>query len=114
MPYKVFDDPDGISWEVWRVSPSSTERRSGTGEARFASSLGGSGARSGGTERRLSDSGPRSVLKAGFENGWLCFESRTGEKRRLTPVPDGWETATAEKLWLWCRAAREVPRCEPG
>ena len=114
MPYKVFDDPDGISWEVWLVRPSSTERRSEEGEAKFVSSVGGGAARSGSTERRLSDSGPRSVLKAGFENGWLCFESRTGEKRRLTPVPEGWETATTEKLWLWCRAAREVPRCEPG
>lgn len=114
MPYKVFDSPDGTSWEVWLVTPSSVERRTGAGEASFSASVGANSAKPGNSDRRLSDSGPRGVLRAGFENGWLCFESRTGEKRRLTPVPDGWETASAEKLWQWCRSAREVPRCEPG
>lgn len=35
---------------------------------------------------------------------WLCFESGT-EKRRLTPVPGGWESCSAEQLAALCRAA---------
>ena len=108
MAYKVFNAPDGTPWEVWLVKPSSTERR--TAEASSANAF----QRSGVADRRVSDAGPRSVLSANFANGWLCFESKAGEKRRLTPVPDGWETASAQKLWEWCQSAREVPRCDPG
>jgi hypothetical protein len=28
---------------------------------------------------------------------WLCFDSAT-EKRRLSPIPDGWEHASTEQL----------------
>jgi hypothetical protein len=52
-------------------------------------------------------------VTAGYEKGWLCFESEEGEKRRLVPVPDAWETAKADKLWLWCRAAVSVMKCGP-
>ena len=55
----------------------------------------------------------RTVVGAGFETGWLCFESEDGEKRRLSPVPDDWEGAAMDKLWLWCRAAKEVAKCDP-
>ena len=112
MAYKVFNAPDGTPWEVWLVKPSSTERRTGVAHSDASSAKGGS--QWSGPDRRVSDEGPRSVLSAGFANGWLCFESKSGEKRRLTPVPDGWETAPAAKLWEWCQSAREVPRCEPG
>lgn len=112
MPYKTFNAPDGTQWEVWQVLPTTTERRKseGEGQASGRSGLGTTGI----ADRRRSDTGPKSVVTAGFENGWLCFESRKGEKRRLAPVPDGWDNATADKLWLWCRAALEVPRCDPG
>lgn len=53
------------------------------------------------------------MVGAGFETGWLCFESEDGEKRRLSPVPDDWEGAAMDKLWLWCRAAKEVAKCDP-
>jgi hypothetical protein len=36
-------------------------------------------------------------LPAGYRNGWLCFESPT-EKRRLTPLPAGWEELAIEQL----------------
>jgi hypothetical protein len=32
-----------------------------------------------------------------YQHGWLCFESAT-EKRRLGPIPEGWETATDDQL----------------
>lgn len=115
MPYKIFNAPDGTKWEVWMVMPTTTERRHGEGLAQATAASGSTNSGTTGvTDRRRADSGPRSVVSPGFENGWLCFESSSGDKRRLVPVPDGWETATADKLWVWCQAAAGVPRCDPG
>ena len=50
------------------------------------------------------------VINAGFEKGWLTFESASGALRRLAPVPSGWEDAPDDRLDLLCRAATEVPR----
>jgi hypothetical protein len=36
-------------------------------------------------------------LPEGYRSGWLCFESPT-EKRRLTPLPSGWQSLTIEQL----------------
>jgi hypothetical protein len=36
-------------------------------------------------------------LPEGYRSGWLCFESST-EKRRLTPLPSGWENFPLEQL----------------
>jgi hypothetical protein len=36
-------------------------------------------------------------LPEGYRLGWLCFESPT-EKRRLTPLPSGWQNLTIEQL----------------
>ena len=58
-------------------------------------------------------SGGKTFVSESFEHGWLCFESDKGEKRRLAPVPEGWEKADNDHLWLWCRAAASVAECEP-
>jgi hypothetical protein len=47
-----------------------------------------------------------------FSNGWLCFESE-GEKRRLAPVPEGWEEAGPDRLSTWLQAAKRVVKCGP-
>ena len=39
--------------------------------------------------------------------GWLCFDS-PGEKRRLYPIPDGWDESAETELWQMCRDARPV------
>jgi hypothetical protein len=82
VSYIKFKAPDGMQWEVWRVTPTVTGRQ-------------------------------RTVVGAGFEGGWLCFESEDGEKRRLNPIPEGWNDAAIDKLWLWCRAAKQVAKCDP-
>lgn len=61
-----FTDSTGVEWRVWQVSPGKTgdpdvEQRSRT-----------------------------SLKNTAYANDWLCFESST-EKRRLAPVPSGWE-----------------------
>jgi hypothetical protein len=45
-------------------------------------------------EARLS---PHSQLKGTFPQGWLCYDSGT-EKRRLSPIPENWQTLTDEEL----------------
>jgi hypothetical protein len=38
---------------------------------------------------------------------WLTFESGTA-RRRLTPIPNGWERATDDELAALCSTAREA------
>lgn len=48
------------------------------------------------------------LVRPGYENGWLSFETDDGEKRRLVPFPAEWfamdEAALAELL----NAARQT------
>ena len=44
--------------------------------------------------------------------GWLTFDS-DGERRRLSPVPPGWEVCSLERLELACRVAIRT-RVSPG
>jgi hypothetical protein len=37
------------------------------------------------------------TLPERFRSGWLCFES-PNEKRRLTPLPAGWQDLTIDEL----------------
>jgi hypothetical protein len=39
-----------------------------------------------------------------WKEGWLTFES-DGQKRRLAPVPAGWEELPGSRLELLCRMA---------
>ena len=115
MPYKLFSAPDGTHWEVWAVVPTSVERRQ-VQRRKVSSALSGyrGPERRVKVERRREDAGGRAVVSPGFEHGWLCFESTSGEKRRLVPIPEGWETATPDRLWEWCEQAKEVGKCDPS
>ena len=53
--------------------------------------------------------GAGSVYDEAHKAGWLTFES-ANERKRLAPIPRGWEEATAERLELMCRAADVVRR----
>ena len=69
-----FTDSSGVDWRVWEVFPSAGINAKGAG------------------------SHSRSSLKdTAFANGWLCFESAS-EKRRLTPIPSGWEMREGKLL----------------
>jgi hypothetical protein len=52
---------------------------------------------------------PRAVYDERLKAGWLTFESG-GVRKRLAPIPRGWEEATPERLELMCRAAERVRR----
>ena len=62
-----------------------------------------------GVDWRVWNTRPSISLLYGEElrNGWLTFESPT-ERRRLAPIPGGWEDVSNDRLELMCRAASEV------
>jgi hypothetical protein len=49
------------------------------------------------------------LLTPGLEAGWLCFENHV-DKRRLTPIPAGWESTPEEELCEFLGRARSVQR----
>lgn len=100
MPHRTFRDTTGAEWQVWDVRPSS--------------GMGG-------------------AVSPGFAGGWLCFERLPGrakppggterrrvppappapaapaERRRLAPLPPGWEVlpdATLEALLRRAKSSR--------
>lgn len=84
-----FTDSTGVEWRVWEVLPSSTGRAGG-------------------------DTYSSSSLKATpFADGWLCFESLE-EKRRLAPIPSGWEFRDNPLLEELCHQAALVPARRRG
>ncbi|HEX5727397.1 MAG TPA: hypothetical protein VFX98_18130 [Longimicrobiaceae bacterium] len=107
MALRSFTDSAGEEWRVWSVlphSPVGVERRqddrrrnSGDGYA--------------GPERRRHERRVRTptLLTPGLESGWLCFENHH-DKRRLTPIPRGWEERPEAELEELCRQATSVTR----
>lgn len=53
--------------------------------------------------------GRSELLPAAMRKGWLVFES-PGERRRLSPIPAGWETLPEQGLLLLC--AEAVPAAQ--
>jgi hypothetical protein len=114
VSYRTFLDSKGKRWEVWMVTPAAAERR--RADRRAAS--GNSEPFTGGAERRQTPERRRApfhrsvAVASEFSQGWLCFESE-GEKRRLAPVPGGWEEAGPDRLATWLQAAKRVVKCAP-
>lgn len=81
-----FTDAGGTEWRVWQVLPSPLDNQQDTADTMTRMSLNGTP----------------------FANGWLCFES-PAEKRRLAPIPEGWEFLEPQVLELLCGNAVHVP-----
>jgi hypothetical protein len=111
---RTFKDRLGKIWDVWQVHPSAAERR-------FVQRRVKKEERSEATERRTGidrreserPAEHRALVAAEFAYGWLCFET-AGEKRRLAPVPEGWERADDETIEQWCCVAKPVTRRPSG
>jgi hypothetical protein len=114
MPHRVFRDADGVEWQVWNVvphvlqdgnerrvsvrrrpepAPHDPERREVPERRTFAD-----------RRARL-----RMSLSPSLEGGWLVFEAET-EKRRITPIPEGWDSLPDEELDRLRLRAAPVPR----
>ena len=53
------------------------------------------------------------VFSSVMRDGWLTFECE-GERRRLAPVPAGWEELSARELERLCKEASSAPRNTPS
>ena len=78
-----FTDSTGVEWRVWEVFPT----RAGVNPATEVLS--------------------KTSLLPAYSNGWLCFES-ADQKRRLAPIPPGWEFHEAPSLEQMCQQAEPV------
>ena len=105
MPLREFKDDEGSSWRVWDVYP----RLGVVPQTGF------------GMERRTRDV-PELILERRRQRppesrpggGWLVFDSEE-EKRRLSPVPDDWESCPVDRLLAYWERAEPAPRrAEPG
>lgn len=83
-----FTDAGGTEWRVWQVLPYALDAQPGAADTA--------------TTTRMSLNGTP------FANGWLCFES-AAEKRRLAPIPEGWEFLDPKVLEALCGNAVQVP-----
>lgn len=115
MTHKTFKDKQGRIWDVWQVHPSAAERR--YVQRRVSDTV-----RSDEVERRTGldrrtgeplDTRSPSPVAAEFAYGWLCFET-AGEKRRLAPVPEGWDRADDDTIEQWCCVAKPAVRRKTG
>jgi hypothetical protein len=94
MAYRTFCDSNGSYWQVWDVRPDRVERRS-LERRTIPPPLWRGLERRKGERRGLS--GKRTVVNEGNSTGWLIFESLTA-KRRLAPIPVGWEKCSQAEL----------------
>jgi len=84
--YREFTDPSGTVWSVYRVEP----RDVSPSLARLRETL--------------------SNVPPERRQPWLLFESRAGDRRRLTPVPGRWDESCPEsEVAEWCAAADPIP-----
>lgn len=114
MSYRTFLDSTGKRWEVWLVTPAAAERRKIDRRAR----TGAGEVSEGFSDRRRTPDRRKNPFRRTIEvaseysGGWLCFESE-GEKRRLAPVPPGWDEAGPDRMATWLQAAKRVVKCGP-
>lgn len=99
-----------MHWDVWEVKPTAAERRYLQRRVREEDRTDSSERRSGEERRRSRIS--RTAIATEFAAGWLCFEC-VNEKRRLAPVPEGWERVDDDTIEQWCCAAKPVVRRKP-
>jgi hypothetical protein len=114
VSYRTFLDSAGKRWEVWLVTPAAAERRKADRRAAAsrAESFDGFADRRKTPERRKSPFRRTVEVASEYSKGWLCFEGED-EKRRLAPVPEGWEEAGPDRLATWLQAAKRVVKCGP-
>jgi hypothetical protein len=101
MPHRQFTDSKATTWEVWDVEPSHAERRKDATDRRRSRRTSG--------ERRTVEDRSRVRIRSELSHGWLAFESRH-ERRRLAPIPTGWEGLDASALEELCERARSIGR----
>ena len=101
MPHRQFIDSKRTKWEVWDVEPSHAERRLNGGDRRRKDRTSG--------ERRQVEDRARVRIASNLAHGWLAFESKH-DRRRLSPIPPGWDELDERELERLCELARSIGR----
>jgi hypothetical protein len=96
MPHRTYRDADDREWSVWDIHPEDVERQLRGAPPRGHAPVADAPTRS------------RMAVSPDFMLGWLCFEAM-GAKRRLTPIPPGWDALTDAELAELCARAVSVP-----
>jgi len=107
MAHRSFTDPGGREWQAWDVTPQRLDRRE-TADRRAAAEpdrrrqIDRQEAGNRRRQQRRSAASRRTLsrqprLPRTHSDGWLCFQS-SDEKRRLVPVPAGWERLSDDDL----------------
>ncbi|HEY4304948.1 MAG TPA: hypothetical protein VGM82_10805 [Gemmatimonadaceae bacterium] len=86
MSYREFNDRDGRLWEVWEVRPAVIERRQADDRRHQPRDF---------ADRRSAEL--QFKLLGGLRDGWLTFQCGI-ERRRLTPIPEGWTSLPDDTL----------------
>ena len=105
MGQRMFADSDGTRWSVSAIQPQLTERRLSARRASSNSTVDFRADRRSVSDRRHVRE-VRAPVREGFEQGWLVFDNGI-EKRRLAPVPAGWEQMSDYELQTLCGSARK-------
>lgn len=104
MAYRTFVDPEGVTWQVWEVRPARVERRREDRRRGYVP-IAGVDRRSQVDRRQRQEQ--RLLLTPELANGWLAFHGET-DRRRYTPIPDGWASMTPAELFDLSRLAKRV------
>ena len=112
---RVFVDEGGTEWTAWEVHPSRAgwhgqERRSGSD--RRAARATAPDERRRGPDRRAQTLRAVRTLGAALAGGWLAFQAGV-TRRRLIPIPPGWERLSDTELAALCRQAPSSPAVAP-
>lgn len=100
MTVRMFTDANGDPWQVWAVHPALPDRRSG-GDRRAGMRRDPAQERRRGPDRRIRDIGRPPAVAGALADGWLCFQPAHDDgalRRRLAPVPTGWEQSPESAL----------------
>jgi hypothetical protein len=104
-PHRTFLDDLARLWNAWDVVPAWGERR--TSERRRASAAEPPLIDRRRRERRR-ERGVRISLPARLARGWVAFEYGD-ERRRVAPIPVGWETLSEDEVRELWRGAEQLP-----
>ena len=118
MAHRTFTDAEGREWEVWEVRPGlalipgGVDRRLQRTEPPEAVGESEAAVVRIANERRRRDR--RLAVSPQLRGGWLAFRRGGEERRRLAPVPAGWERESDVQLAASCRVAQVVTRSAGG
>ncbi len=110
-PHRTFLDDSARLWNAWDVVPVWGERRAL--ERRASAPDAPAPAVERRRRERRHDRGLRIALPPRLASGWLAFECGV-ERRRVAPLPDGWEHLTDDELLALWRGAEQLPPRRKG